>query len=138
LHHAITTAPKKIQLPKPKRICTVKVNTTSTFTPALCTPKLPAKKATNAPSAEWLWSIMDEAPAKGNFQMQFTSSPQSIEAGKAATLSFTPKNKDNANAAVPLEVEHEKKIHLIVVSEDLSWFSHIHPEYQTDGSFTVD
>jgi hypothetical protein len=34
-------------------------------------------------------------------------------------------------------VEHEKKIHLIIVSEDLSWFNHIHPEYQADGSYTV-
>jgi hypothetical protein len=80
---------------------------------------------------------MDEAPAKGNFQMQLTSSPQTIEAGKPATLSFTPKNKDNTSVAVPLDVEHEKKIHLIIVSEDLSWFNHIHPEYQADGSYTV-
>ncbi len=80
---------------------------------------------------------MDEAPAKGNFQMQFSSLLQTLEAGKPATLSFTPKNKDNATAAVPLDVEHEKKIHLIIVSEDLSWFSHIHPEYQVDGSYSV-
>jgi hypothetical protein len=81
---------------------------------------------------------MDNAPAAGNFQMQFTSSPQTIEAGKPATLSLTPKNKDNASAAVPLEVQHEKKIHLIAVSEDLSWFNHIHPEYQANGSYTVE
>lgn len=80
---------------------------------------------------------MDEKPQAGNFQMQFTSSPQTIEAGKPVTLSFTPKNKDNASAVVPLDVEHEKKIHLIIVSEDLSWFSHIHPEYQPNGSYTV-
>lgn len=80
---------------------------------------------------------MDKAPEAGNFQMQFTSSPQTIEAGKGATLSFIPKNKDNANVSVPLEVQHEKKIHLIVASEDLSWFDHIHPEYQADGSYTV-
>ncbi len=81
---------------------------------------------------------MDEAPTKENFQMQFTYSPQTIEAGKPAILSFTPKNKDNANAPVPLDVEHEKKIHLIVVSKDLSWFNHIHPEYQANESYTVE
>ena len=79
----------------------------------------------------------DEAMVKGNFTMQFTSSPQTIEAGKPATLAFTPKNKDNESAAVPLDVEHEKKIHLIIVSEDLSWFDHIHPDFQADGSYTV-
>lgn len=79
----------------------------------------------------------DGTTTVGNFQIQFTSSPQTIEAGKTTTLAFTPKNKDNANTAVPLDVEHEKKMHLIVVSEDLSWFDHIHPEYQSDGSYTV-
>ena len=80
----------------------------------------------------------DGTATAGNFEMQFTSSPQTIEAGKPATLAFTPKNKDNESAAVPLEVQHEKKIHLIVVSEDLSWFNHIHPEYQADGSYNVE
>lgn len=80
---------------------------------------------------------MDEAPQAGNFQMQLTTAPQTIEAAKPTTLAFTPKNKDNASAAVPLEVQHEKKIHLILVSEDLSWFNHIHPEYQADGSYSV-
>lgn len=81
---------------------------------------------------------MDDVPAKGNFEMQLATSPQIIEAGKSVTLAFTPKNKDNPSAAVPLDIEHEKKIHLILVSEDLSWFNHIHPEYQADGSYTAE
>jgi hypothetical protein len=35
------------------------------------------------------------------------------------------------------EVEHEKLMHLIVVSKDLSYFDHIHPDYQGNGKFTV-
>ena len=101
-------------------------------------PEVTGKEGDKCPKCGMALEHMDEKPTVGNFQMQFTSSPQTIEGGKPATLSFTPKNKDNASAAVPLEVQHEKKIHLIVVSEDLSWFSHIHPEYQADGSFTVD
>jgi hypothetical protein len=34
-------------------------------------------------------------------------------------------------------VQHEKDIHLIIVSEDLSWFDHIHPEKNEDGSYSV-
>jgi hypothetical protein len=29
------------------------------------------------------------------------------------------------------------KLHLIVVNEELTWFHHIHPEEQADGSYTV-
>lgn len=35
------------------------------------------------------------------------------------------------------EVEHEKLMHLIVVSKDLSFFDHIHPEYKGEGVFTI-
>jgi hypothetical protein len=35
------------------------------------------------------------------------------------------------------EVEHEKLMHLIVVSEDLSYFDHIHPNYQGDGNLRL-
>ena len=69
--------------------------------------------------------------------MQFKPSNESPTAGAEVNLSFTPKMKGNESAAVPLDVEHEKKIHLILASNDLSWFDHIHPEYQADGSYTV-
>lgn len=95
------------------------------------------KEGDKCPKCGMALAHMDKAPEKGNFQVQFTSSPQTIEAGKATTLTFTPKNKDNTGAAVPLDVEHEKKIHLIIVSEDLSWFNHIHPQFQADGSYSV-
>ncbi len=35
------------------------------------------------------------------------------------------------------EVNHEKLIHLIIVSKDLSYFHHIHPEYKGDGVFEI-
>ncbi|REK71683.1 hypothetical protein DX130_21560 [Paenibacillus paeoniae] len=33
------------------------------------------------------------------------------------------------------DVNHEKKLHLIVISEDLSYFDHVHPEYTGNGLF---
>ncbi|SFT19925.1 hypothetical protein [Paenibacillus sp. BC26] len=35
-------------------------------------------------------------------------------------------------------VMHEKLLHLIVVSKDLSYFNHIHPDYDGEGMFTID
>ncbi len=80
---------------------------------------------------------MDHVPVAGNYMMEIKPSTDLIKAGVAVDLSLTPKNKDNMSLPVPLDVEHEKKIHLIAVSEDLSWFDHIHPEYQSDGSYLV-
>ncbi len=35
------------------------------------------------------------------------------------------------------KINHEKKMHLIVVSKDLSVFQHLHPRYTENGIFTV-
>jgi hypothetical protein len=80
---------------------------------------------------------MDHAPVSGRFNMELKAPVEKMEAGKPTRLILVPKNLDQPQAAVPLDVEHEKKIHLILVSEDLSWFDHIHPEYQPDGSYEV-
>lgn len=80
---------------------------------------------------------MDHAPVAGNYLMEVKPSSDVIKAGVSIDLSLTPKNKDNMSLPVPLDVEHEKKIHLIAVSDDLSWFDHIHPEYQPDGSYLI-
>lgn len=42
------------------------------------------------------------------------------------------------NGEVPsLEMNHEKIMHLILVSDDLESFIHLHPEQMSDGTFTV-
>lgn len=76
--------------------------------------------------------------ADSQFSMEMKTQPTSPEAGKATVLVLRPMNVRQGNEPVPLQVEHEKKIHLILVSEDLSWFDHVHPEYQQDGSYTVE
>ncbi|MDQ3142807.1 MAG: hypothetical protein M3Q56_11240 [Bacteroidota bacterium] len=52
-------------------------------------------------------------------------------------LSLTPKIIGKEQTPVPLDVQHEKKIHLIITNEDLSYFDHVHPEYSEDGSYKL-
>ncbi|HEX6916151.1 MAG TPA: heavy metal-binding domain-containing protein [Chitinophagaceae bacterium] len=75
--------------------------------------------------------------AAGSYFMQFAATPAVIASGKDVALSFIPKNRNAEGEQVALDIEHEKKIHLILVSEDLSWFDHIHPEYTSSGSYVV-
>ncbi|WP_102348791.1 hypothetical protein [Bacillus sp. Marseille-P3661] len=35
------------------------------------------------------------------------------------------------------DVNHEKLLHLIIVSKDLSYFNHVHPEYKGEGEFEI-
>jgi hypothetical protein len=76
-------------------------------------------------------------PSDASYFMEFKKSPDKVEAGKECTFSFTPKIKGKETEPVPLDIEHEKKIHLIIVSEDLSYFEHIHPEYKASGDYEI-
>jgi hypothetical protein len=81
--------------------------------------------------------VSDEKAANTNsYFMAFKATP-AVEAGKAALLSFTPSIKGNESEMVPLDIQHDKKLHLIVVSKDLSYFDHIHPEFQSSGSYDI-
>jgi major membrane immunogen (membrane-anchored lipoprotein) len=68
-----------------------------------------------------------------NVEFSFNGNPES---GKQIPLNIQVKNKDG-QPIMDFEVEHEKLMHLIVVSKDLSYFDHIHPEYKGNGLFTV-
>lgn len=70
------------------------------------------------------------------FKVDFKTEPGQIQAGAPATLVFTV--KDSKNAVVKdLQVVHEKPMHLLIVSKDLSEFYHVHPEPSADGSYRV-
>jgi hypothetical protein len=71
------------------------------------------------------------------YEMRFVSNPSQLEAGKEGMLSFTPKIKEKENEQCPLDIHHEKKIHLIIVSNDLSYFEHIHPEFNESGNYDI-
>jgi len=54
-------------------------------------------------------------------------------------VSLTIDIQDSAGKAVTkFDIFQEKLMHLIVVSDDLQFFSHLHPQYQNNGSFTVE
>jgi len=58
-----------------------------------------------------------------------------IEAGKPANFLFTLKDPTGLPVKT-VEIVHEKPLHLLMVSKDLSWYAHEHPELQQDGTFT--
>jgi hypothetical protein len=76
--------------------------------------------------------------AQPAYEMKLMSTPDIIEAGKPVTLSFTPTLPGDSASQVPLDEVHEHKIHVIIVSNDLGWYDHVHPVYQADGSYTIE
>lgn len=75
--------------------------------------------------------------SKDQIHMSFNSTPKVIESVKPTLLTFKPIDKSDSTKLVALENTHERMLHMITVSEDLSWFDHIHPEAGGTGSYTV-
>jgi hypothetical protein len=57
-----------------------------------------------------------------------------VAAGRPAELSFVIRDS-NGRPVTDYEVEHEKRMHLIVVRRDLTGFQHLHPALRADGTW---
>jgi hypothetical protein len=70
------------------------------------------------------------------YSVEVTPASGPLRAGTPTTLDFQIKDPAGFDAA-HLQVVHEKLLHLMMVSQDLSWFSHEHPIPQGNGSFRL-
>ncbi|MFI6174323.1 hypothetical protein ACIA8R_02140 [Nonomuraea sp. NPDC051191] len=59
-----------------------------------------------------------------------------VETGKATDFRFTVTGP-NGRPVTDYQIEHDKKLHFIVVSRDLTTFLHLHPEMTPDGIWSV-
>jgi len=71
----------------------------------------------------------------GAYKAAFTFASEA-KAGESAALTIEIED-DKGNPVNDFERNHEKLLHLIIVNHDLSYFSHIHPDYKGEGKFTV-
>jgi len=84
---------------------------------------------------------MDMAPAADkaaadNVKAVFTLSNEKPQPGRDTTVTVKIRDRDG-KPVEQFDIEHEKRMHMIIVSRDLSFFHHIHPEYQGQGEFTA-
>ncbi len=58
------------------------------------------------------------------------------KAGEPTTIRVAIKDTKTKAVVKDFDIAHEQIFHLILVSKDLGWFLHEHPEQQADGTFT--
>ncbi|WP_207515799.1 heavy metal-binding domain-containing protein [Longitalea luteola] len=96
-------------------------------------PEVTGKKGDKCPTCG-----MDLEPVKkddaARSEVTIASTPQVIEAGQPVTLKLSITQNGEK---VTLDIAHEMKVHLLLVNEELTWFHHIHPQEQPDGSYVV-
>lgn len=73
-----------------------------------------------------------------DYQVEFRTEPRLVRAGAPVRMRFTVLHPDTGNSVTDFELVHEKPYHLFIVSRDLEFFEHTHPELGEDGSWSVD
>ncbi len=73
-----------------------------------------------------------------DYTMQFSTEPRVVEAGEAATLRFAIHHPGSGELVRDFAMVHDRRYHLFVISQDMAYFEHIHPEQDPDGSWTID
>jgi Heavy metal binding domain len=71
------------------------------------------------------------------YSLDLETTPAAVKAGVPVTLSFTVRHPGTNALITGYEVVHEKRYHLFIVSRDMEFFEHIHPEQQPDGRWTI-
>lgn len=71
------------------------------------------------------------------YPLQLQVKPRQIPAGRELQLTFHASDPKTGARVTKFEVVHEKLFHLFVVSDDLQYFAHVHPEAQPGGAFLL-
>ena len=82
-------------------------------------------------------TLVPGIPEPREYGMTVTFTPAAIPAQRPVTLEFRLRDPRTGAPVKDFEVVHEKLFHLFLVSQDLEWFQHVHPEAEANGVFRL-
>ena len=72
------------------------------------------------------------------FIVELTTAPAAPRANVSTRLRFTVREPSTRAVVRDFVEVHEKRYHLFVISRDLEYYDHVHPEQQPDGTYAID
>lgn len=80
----------------------------------------------------------DEDENVKTYQVELKTNPTEVLAGEPFELTLRILNSGDSTPVTEFDEVHTKLLHLIAVSEDLTTFLHLHPDYQGNGVFVLE
>jgi hypothetical protein len=77
-------------------------------------------------------------PDEREYPVRISTKPKVLKAGENIQLEFRVEDPVTSKPVRDFTIMHEKLYHLFVVSQDMQFFRHVHPEIQPDGSLDLD
>jgi hypothetical protein len=93
--------------------------------------------------------FLNSAPAEAQMDMpemgdnmeylvKLSTDPGNLQAGQPFRLTLDILKTDGETPVAEFDEVHTKLLHLILISQDLTQFLHVHPDYQGDGRFVLE
>ena len=79
--------------------------------------------------------LVADLPDRAEYPLRMALRPSSPRAGRELEFAFTVLDPKTGKQVSDFQVMHEKLYHLFIVSQDLQYFVHDHPEKGSDGIF---
>jgi Heavy metal binding domain len=73
-----------------------------------------------------------------DYRLDFRTVPAVVKPGQKTSLRFRIMHPGTGDVVKKFESVHERQYHLFVISQDMEYFQHIHPQEQADGTWTID
>ena len=73
-----------------------------------------------------------------DYRLEFRTEPNVVKPGQKIKLLFRIFHPGSGESIKKFEVVHERQYHLFVISQDMEYFQHIHPQEQPDGTWSID
>src|SRR5262245_34295291 len=82
--------------------------------------------------------VKTRRPEAADFDVSIRTRPSLLKPGQPFRLVFDIHHPKSGATVKDFHIVHEKPFHLFIVSQDLSYFAHLHPQQQGDGSFVIE
>ena len=97
----------------------------------------PAPEAGEHDEDEMATGAATMSPDAAGLRIEWTSDPAVPQPGQPVTLAYRVVDEQSGNVITDLPLDHERPMHLIITSRDLTQFQHIHPEPGDDGTYRI-
>jgi hypothetical protein len=82
-------------------------------------------------------TLVANLPEPIQYPVDLSVDPTQIPCGREITLEFRVRDPKTGAPVRQFEIVHEKLFHLFIVSQDLQYFAHVHPEFGGDAVFRL-
>src|SRR6267142_53230 len=82
--------------------------------------------------------VRTRRPEMAEYEVRLATTPAVVKPGEKLRLTFFISHPKTGAPVKDFNIVHDMPFHLFVVSQDLTYFAHLHPHELADGSFTIE